>query len=53
VEVYKLPTGTTFLIPGLAYTVLNEDALTRGMIMHLSLMHGTHVVMTQDLKLNR
>ena len=51
VEVYRLPVGTIFVIPGLAYTVLNQQALAKGIIMHVSLKHGTRVVLTQDIKL--
>jgi hypothetical protein len=35
----------------LAYTVLNEQALSKGMMMKVSLKHGTRVVHTQDVKL--
>ena len=51
VEVYQLPVGSIWSIPGLAYTVLNQQALNRGITMKLSLKHGTRVVFTQDLKL--
>ena len=51
VEVYQLPAGTIYSIPGLAYTVLSAEALAKGIVMHVSLKHGSRIVLTQDVKL--
>ena len=43
--------GTIYSIPGLAYTVLSAEALAKVIIMHVSLKHGSRIVLTQDVKL--
>jgi DNA repair exonuclease SbcCD ATPase subunit len=53
VKVTSFNAGSSWIIPGLQFTAMNKDALSRGMKMTVRLIHGSTIIAQKEILIQR